>query len=562
MNLIQTSKSFVIALVAVMFVAAGCTALFDPVALAKANGQVKEFLDEYPNAEFSIVQYTANESTYLSDEFEENCAKQLTPKAMYRFYLNDPDSGLELIGYIDESSQAIDCIKKTLVESKDNFYDETKPPSVDREKGEYERDFKGEFWFEAFIQEEKVMAKWKFNNLDEVEYFKLMRSENPNPKYPDMDAHIVVEPHENSGNPNEFKVKFEEEEGVWHYRVSVVMKDGTVKHSHERVIHVGKDHFDGPGMKNESYLKEEASELLEEIAEDIEEIGEWLEELDPEGDEVSHVEDFFEEAEEYYYSAEDLFEEGKYRESLDYLRKVDYMLEDIEHMLEEYEDNAEEDKSTEELNIEFEYEVKDNKVYMEWEVNTEDEIAYYKILRGTQEHLEYPDDAYDVVSPTGAEDYEWDETEYNEGLFYAFAIIFDNDDIQYVEEFEVEFPDEDIDVDFMDFIINPEEGAEAGEDLIANVKIINQGDNEVDSIKVTIEVPDLDIEEHSYINNITGGDTVTSDDISLSIPDDADAGEYNVVIELDGEDFNEVFDYYVIDVIESSSDNQTNESQS
>lgn len=81
-------------------------------------------------------------------------------------------------------------------------------------------------------------------------------------------------------------------------------------------------------------------------------------------------------------------------------------------------------------------------------------------------------------------------------------------------------------VDISDLVMSPETGVEAGQAVIANVRVTNRGQKVQDSVKVVIEVPQLNIRASSYVSNLDIGEAITSEDMYLGVPTDAGAGVY------------------------------------
>jgi hypothetical protein len=87
-------------------------------------------------------------------------------------------------------------------------------------------------------------------------------------------------------------------------------------------------------------------------------------------------------------------------------------------------------------------------------------------------------------------------------------------------------------VDVLDLVLTPSSGVEAGQNVIANVRLKNRGQQEQDSVKVSVAVPTLGIVESSYVSNLNQNEVVTSDDMLLFIPEDAKAGQHEVIVTL------------------------------
>lgn len=107
-------------------------------------------------------------------------------------------------------------------------------------------------------------------------------------------------------------------------------------------------------------------------------------------------------------------------------------------------------------------------------------------------------------------------------------------------------------VDILDLIMTPSSGVEAGQNMVASVRLKNRGQNIQDSVKVSINVPALNIKESSYVSNLGKDVSVTSDDMLLYIPQDAKAGNYEVEIMLSyNNGYTATVDKYTLTVISS-----------
>lgn len=106
-------------------------------------------------------------------------------------------------------------------------------------------------------------------------------------------------------------------------------------------------------------------------------------------------------------------------------------------------------------------------------------------------------------------------------------------------------------VDILDLVTTPSSGVEPGQNLISNVRLKNRGQESQDSVKVSVNVPELGISESSYVSNVDFDDVVTSDDMLLRVPDDAKSGSYEAEVELSYNDgYEETTQTYPFRVLE------------
>ena len=105
-------------------------------------------------------------------------------------------------------------------------------------------------------------------------------------------------------------------------------------------------------------------------------------------------------------------------------------------------------------------------------------------------------------------------------------------------------------VDVLDLVMTPSNGVEAGQNLIANVRLKNMGQQDQDSVKVTISVPALGMSESSYVSNLNERSIMTSDDMLLFVPETAVAGTYETIVTLTYNDgYTESSEKYSLNVL-------------
>jgi len=87
-------------------------------------------------------------------------------------------------------------------------------------------------------------------------------------------------------------------------------------------------------------------------------------------------------------------------------------------------------------------------------------------------------------------------------------------------------------VDILDLIMTPSSAVEAGQNIVASVRMKNRGQKSQSSVKVTVEIPELGISESSYVSNLNNLETITSGDMLLFVPVSAKAKSYDVKVTL------------------------------
>lgn len=96
----------VIVLVLILFI---FNSSIDPESIAKENSEVNEFLNKYPQAQFSSEKYSAYDSLELTSELNK-CSKLISAKEMYRFEFKDLLEEASAVGFIDSKAKKVDCV--------------------------------------------------------------------------------------------------------------------------------------------------------------------------------------------------------------------------------------------------------------------------------------------------------------------------------------------------------------------------------------------------------------------------------------------------------------------
>jgi uncharacterized membrane protein len=107
-------------------------------------------------------------------------------------------------------------------------------------------------------------------------------------------------------------------------------------------------------------------------------------------------------------------------------------------------------------------------------------------------------------------------------------------------------------MEIRDIVLTPENEVRAGRALLAAVRVRNLGDRDEDSVKVTVKIPSLGLSASDYIDEVEEDDSETSEELYLRIPACAEAGEYDVVAEVEYDDgYEEISKATSIEVLES-----------
>ncbi|RMF06662.1 hypothetical protein D6764_01770 [Candidatus Woesearchaeota archaeon] len=96
------------------------------------------------------------------------------------------------------------------------------------------------------------------------------------------------------------------------------------------------------------------------------------------------------------------------------------------------------------------------------------------------------------------------------------------------------------DVEIRDVIFSPENEVKAGRALLATVRIKNYGKTDEENIKVSVSIPDLGVSASDYIDELDAGDSISSEELYLRIPMCVETGTYDVKVEAEYDDGDEV----------------------
>ncbi len=83
-----------------------------------------------------------------------------------------------------------------------------------------------------------------------------------------------------------------------------------------------------------------------------------------------------------------------------------------------------------------------------------------------------------------------------------------------------------------DVVLNPENVVKAGSYIVALVRVKNMGAKDEEGVKVKVSIPQLGVVGSDYIDEIKSGDSETSEEIALRIPECTKQGTYDVVTEV------------------------------
>jgi len=117
------------------------------------------------------------------------------------------------------------------------------------------------------------------------------------------------------------------------------------------------------------------------------------------------------------------------------------------------------------------------------------------------------------------------------------------------QEFDLEIDAERNSLEIKDIILSPENEVKAGRSLLVSVRLKNRGELREEDVKIKVSIPELGISQSEYVDDIDAecsdnndndcDDSLTSEEIFLRIPSNAETGEYSVNVEVEYDDGDE-----------------------
>ena len=115
------------------------------------------------------------------------------------------------------------------------------------------------------------------------------------------------------------------------------------------------------------------------------------------------------------------------------------------------------------------------------------------------------------------------------------------------QTYKLEIDTERHDVEVKDVVLSPSTEVKAGRALLATVRINNRGEKDEDGVKVVVSIPDLGVSAADFIDELEAedkdDDQATTEEMFLRIPDDAETGEYEVVVDVFFDDLDKKSSY-------------------
>ncbi|MBN2422101.1 hypothetical protein JXB41_02650 [Candidatus Woesearchaeota archaeon] len=224
---------------------------FDPVTLLKANSQVQEFLNQYPNADITMIKITEANIPAENANVKEICGIELEAKPHYKVTMMDPDSSLDIYAYIDIDTQEVICLKKvgkqaeekTKEESKEGTEEKNKEETKEQEKSQekesektkeldketaaekevYSGDCDEDITLEGEIIDNKIKLEWSKYECSDLLGYKVVFSDSVEwPKYPENDYIKYI----TDKNVNSFEDKIRADKS--YYSITVLTNTGKI----------------------------------------------------------------------------------------------------------------------------------------------------------------------------------------------------------------------------------------------------------------------------------------------------------------------------------------------
>ncbi len=114
--------------------------------------------------------------------------------------------------------------------------------------------------------------------------------------------------------------------------------------------------------------------------------------------------------------------------------------------------------------------------------------------------------------------------------------ISDRDSVALEKTFELNIGTKRHSVEARDVVLSPDKEVKAGRALLATVRVRNRGERQEDGVKVVVSIPDLGVSAADFIDELEkegdNDDQATTEEMFLRIPEDAETGEYDVVVDV------------------------------
>ena len=125
---------------------------------------------------------------------------------------------------------------------------------------------------------------------------------------------------------------------------------------------------------------------------------------------------------------------------------------------------------------------------------------------------------------------------------------------EYAYSIHVEGVDREDAVVIKDYAFTPSNNVYAGRPIMANVKVENYGDKDLNDIKVTVRIPELNVMDVATLDELDVGEVESFEDLLIKVPVNAQPGDYTIeiVVEYDKYESTRVSDVITVTCYEGS----------
>ena len=124
---------------------------------------------------------------------------------------------------------------------------------------------------------------------------------------------------------------------------------------------------------------------------------------------------------------------------------------------------------------------------------------------------------------------------------------------EYIYQLHVVGVDEASAVIIKDYSFSPSSMINAGRAFTAMVRVQNIGDKDLDDVKVTIAIPDLNVRDSEYLDSLDADEKETLEEFLLRVPECTKPGVYDVVITVEFDEYESTTERTSIIVLEGDS---------
>ncbi len=148
----------------------------------------------------------------------------------------------------------------------------------------------------------------------------------------------------------------------------------------------------------------------------------------------------------------------------------------------------------------------------------------------------------------------------DKGDYKLRVMVTDKDSETLVEEYDIDVTLEENLLAIRDVVFFEDETVRPGESLYSVVRVENFGDDDEENVKVSVSIPELGIRTADFMDEIESGDSESSTELYLRIPEDAKAGEYDAEVKLEYNEFESTSKMYTVTVLDKKAPSADDES--